>query len=88
MGVEIKHSNWSSIQQIPLDVEGQHTYKLTKDKRIVQHRLIVDIKLENHIKKVTFHSGLTLENKTENSMQVTMVNSNRQIISPIWTIGT
>ncbi|KAI9302632.1 hypothetical protein BJ944DRAFT_290009 [Cunninghamella echinulata] len=86
LGVEIKHSNWSSIQQIPLDVEGQHTYKLTKDKRIVQHRLIVDIKLENHIKKVTFHSGLTLENKTENSMQVTMVNSNRQIISPIWTI--
>lgn len=83
----MKHSNWSSIQQIPLDVEGQYTYKLTKDKSIVQHRLLVDIKLENHVKKVIFHSGLTLENKTESSLQVTMVDSKRKIISPIWTIG-
>ncbi|CAO3643748.1 unnamed protein product [Cunninghamella blakesleeana] len=86
LGVKVKHSNWSSIQQIPLDVEGQYTYKLTKDNSIVQHRLLVDIKLENHVKTVIFHSGLTLENKTKSSMQVTMVDSKRKIISSIWTL--
>ncbi|KAI8968041.1 hypothetical protein BDF20DRAFT_917267 [Mycotypha africana] len=83
LGVQIEESYWESILHIPLDNEGERAYRLQPSINGVYHRLIVDIRLENHIKTVVFRSGLVLMNKTSESMQIAMVNSKRRIISDI-----
>ncbi|KAI9475459.1 MAG: hypothetical protein EXX96DRAFT_266961 [Benjaminiella poitrasii] len=80
-GLQIKKNGWESIVHVPVDTEGERAYRLQPDVKGIHHRLIVDIHLENHVKTVTFRSGLVLENLTMTSMQVAMVNKDRRILS-------
>ncbi|KAI8340848.1 hypothetical protein BC941DRAFT_227149 [Chlamydoabsidia padenii] len=86
LGIEILHLGWESIQNIRLDVEGKQSYRLKNGKDGIEHRVVVEVKLKNHVKSVVFHGGLTLDNQSEESMQITMVDSKRKIVSPVWTI--
>ncbi|RCH94872.1 hypothetical protein CU097_000818, partial [Rhizopus azygosporus] len=85
-GVQVDESNWESILHVAVNREGQFAYRLRPEDNGVYHRLIVDIRLENHVKKVTFRSGLVLENGSSQEMQVAIVNKKRLILSGAITL--
>ncbi|CEP17102.1 hypothetical protein [Parasitella parasitica] len=82
-GVQIDAFDWEPTVHISVDTESQRAYRLRPAVRDVDHRLIVDIHLENHIKTVTFRSGLVLQNNSSEEMQMVMVNKERRIWSDI-----
>ncbi|KAI8639786.1 hypothetical protein BD408DRAFT_476983 [Parasitella parasitica] len=82
-GVQIDAFDWEPIMHIPVDTESERAYRLRPAVKHVDHRLIVDIHLENHIKTVTFRSGLVLQNNSSEEMQMVMVNKERRILSDI-----
>ncbi|KAI8884432.1 hypothetical protein K501DRAFT_332624 [Backusella circina FSU 941] len=88
VGVKIDQCNWESISNIALDKEGQRTYRLVPEFKEIAHRLVVEICLKNHVKTVTFRSGLVVENNSFSEMQVAIVDKNRRILSGINTLKT
>ncbi|KAG0185188.1 hypothetical protein DFQ28_009826 [Apophysomyces sp. BC1034] len=86
LGVQVEKFGWESLLHIPLDQEGQQTYRMQPEVNAVSHRLVVDIKLENHIKTVTFRSGFVVKNQCKRSMQMTLVDTTRKIMSEVWTL--
>ncbi|CAO3621876.1 unnamed protein product [Mucor fragilis] len=82
-GVQIDAFNWESILHVPVDTESERAYRLRPAVKEIDHRLIVDIHLENHIKTVTFRSGLVLQNNSSEEMQMVMVNKKRRILSDV-----
>ncbi|CAO0798122.1 unnamed protein product [Mucor circinelloides] len=82
-GVQIDAFNWESILHVPVDTESERAYRLRPAVKEIDHRLIVDIHLENHIKTVTFRSGLVLQNNSSQEMQMVMVNKKRRILSEV-----
>lgn len=87
VGVQVNAFGWEALKHIPLDQEGQHAYRMEPALNGVYHRLIVDIKLEDHIKRVTFRSGLMLLNRTKHRIQFALANCKRQITSTIYSTG-
>ncbi|GAA5798753.1 hypothetical protein HPULCUR_004159 [Helicostylum pulchrum] len=79
-GVQIKYANWESIPHVPVDKEGKLAYRLKPEFKSVNHRLVVEIRLENHVKTVTFRSGLSLENSSDKDIQFAMVNKERRLV--------
>ncbi|OAD04505.1 hypothetical protein MUCCIDRAFT_141025 [Mucor lusitanicus CBS 277.49] len=82
-GVQIDAFNWESILHVPVDTESERAYRLRPAVKEIDHRLIVDIHLENHIKTVTFRSGLVLQNNSSEEMQMVMVNKKRRMLSDV-----
>lgn len=80
-GVQIKYAEWEGIPHIPVDKEGALAYRLKPEFKSVNHRLIVDIHLENHVKTVTFRSGLSLENSSDKDIQFVIVNKERRMVT-------
>ncbi|KAI8075646.1 hypothetical protein BDF21DRAFT_495147 [Thamnidium elegans] len=80
-GAQIKYAKWESIPHIPVDKEGVLAYRLKPEFKSVNHRLIVDIHLENHVKTVTFRSGLSLENSSDKDIQFAIVNKERRMVN-------
>ena len=87
LGVQVQAYDWKSFQHVPLDLEGQHSYRMEPEVKGVSHRLIVDIQLKNHVKQVTFRSGLVIQNYAAEDIKIVMVNAKRKIKSPEWTIS-
>lgn len=82
-GVQIEECGWENLTHIPVDRESQRTYRLRPEYKGISHRLVVDIHLENNIKTVTFRSGLIVENRSSQTMQVAMIHSDRRFASEI-----
>ncbi|KAG0748282.1 hypothetical protein G6F57_007048 [Rhizopus arrhizus] len=82
-GVQIDENQWESIMNISVDREGQFAYCIKPESNGILHRLIIDICLENHIKKVIFRSGLLLENGSSQDMEVMIVDKNRRALSDV-----
>lgn len=82
-GVQIDQSGWESIHHVALDKAGERSYRLRPEDKGVYHRLIVDIKLENHVKTVTFRSGLVLENNSDSDLELAIVDKDRRILSGV-----
>jgi vacuolar protein sorting-associated protein 13A/C len=87
VGVKIDQCNWEGISNIALDKEGQRTYRLVPDFKEITHRLVVEICLKNHVKTVTFRSGLVLENSSFSEMQVVMVDVKGRHLTRINTLS-
>ncbi|KAI9251543.1 hypothetical protein BY458DRAFT_17568 [Sporodiniella umbellata] len=87
-GVQIQENNWESVLNIALDREGQLAYCLKPESNGIFHRLIVDISLGDHVKKVTFRSGLLFENGSLEKMELAVVNKNRRILSDVICLGS
>ncbi|KAF7728851.1 hypothetical protein EC973_005477 [Apophysomyces ossiformis] len=85
VGVQVEQFGWESLLHIPLDQEGQQVYRMQPEVNAISHRLVVDIRLENHIKTVTFRSGFVVKNQCKRSIQMTLVDTTRKIMSDIWT---
>ncbi|KAI8978652.1 hypothetical protein BDB01DRAFT_799548 [Pilobolus umbonatus] len=80
LGVKIKKWDWKNIHHITVDKEGQTAYGLHPNVNGIRHRLVVDIQLENHVKVVTFRSGLTFKNSLDEYMELAVVNASREIL--------
>ncbi|SAL98237.1 hypothetical protein [Absidia glauca] len=87
VGIKVLHADWSAIPAIPIDVEGKRSYCLKNDTDDYQYRVVVEVKLEKHVKSVTFYGGLILENRNTSPMQITMMDQSRTLVSPIWTVA-
>lgn len=88
LGVHVEAFNWKSVQHVSLDKEGVHTYRMKDEVDGIRHRLVVDIKLKNHVKQVTFRSGLLVTNQTLQPMQLALSNATKsKRVSEIWHIG-
>ncbi|CAG8543869.1 1688_t:CDS:10, partial [Acaulospora colombiana] len=65
LGIQFQGPLWECIKDIPVDREGETLYTLRpKLEDNVSHRLVVDVKLTDNIKVVTFRSVLVVENRT------------------------
>ncbi|KAI9322742.1 hypothetical protein BX666DRAFT_2109183 [Dichotomocladium elegans] len=87
LGVQVEAFGWESLQRVVLDQEGIHVYRMRPDVDGVSHRLVVDIKLRNHVKQVTFRSGFAVQNLTTERAEMVFMNSKGQSISDVWTIA-
>jgi vacuolar protein sorting-associated protein 13A/C len=64
-----------------VDQEGERAYRLSPPSKEIDHRLIVDIHLDNHVKTVTFRSGLVLKNTSSHDMQIAIINGKRRMLT-------
>lgn len=80
VGIQVLKHDWESIIHVSLDKEGDLAYRLKPEVKGINHRVVVDIRLENHVKTVTFRSGLQLENNSDNHLEIAIVKKDRQIL--------
>ncbi|RUP42956.1 hypothetical protein BC936DRAFT_137841 [Jimgerdemannia flammicorona] len=83
LGVQIDGPAWESLQDIPVDRESTTIFILRPKVKSVTHRLVVDVKLKDNVKVVTFRSSLVVENRTLLPVDVLMVDQNGKEASPI-----
>ncbi|KAI8376296.1 uncharacterized protein BYT42DRAFT_594245 [Radiomyces spectabilis] len=86
LGIQVEQFGWESFTHIAVDKEGEHAYKIQPEVHGIAHRLVVDIRLDKHVKTVIFRSGFVFQNQTQASLQLVLVNAKRKMMSPVWTI--
>lgn len=87
LGLQIGGPGWESLKDIPVDREGTTVYILRPKVKNVSHRLVVDIKLQDNVKVVTFRSSMVVENRTLLPVEVVMIDQQGNTVSPISKIG-
>lgn len=87
LGIQFEGAKWESIKEIPVDKEGETLYSLRPKVNNVSHRLVVDVKLEDNIKVVTFRSALIVENRTRLVVEVLLVDEHDSTVSEVHQIG-
>ena len=71
VGVKLEGSGFESIERIPVNREGESLYNLKPRKDKIQHRLLVEVKLEaDNVKYITFRSPLLVENNTQIPIEI------------------
>ncbi|KAL0077823.1 hypothetical protein F4703DRAFT_1910666 [Phycomyces blakesleeanus] len=88
LGVEVLHGGWERLLNLPMDQEGEVPYRLKPELDEVSHRLVVEIKLENNVKTVTFRSGLLLHNQTRSALEVQLVKYDMNPLCDKWKLET
>ncbi|CAG8552629.1 14898_t:CDS:10 [Dentiscutata erythropus] len=88
LGIQFEGSNWECIKDITVDREGETLYILRPKLNEVYHRLVVDVKLVNNIKVVTFRSALVVENRTNLTMELLVVDTYGNHVSKVYQIGS
>ena len=77
LGIQIDNNNkWDLISRISVDREGEHTYILKSKISKILHRVVVDIKLQDTFKVVTFRSSYLIENSTHLPIEIVIIGSN------------
>ncbi|RUS21382.1 hypothetical protein BC937DRAFT_92871, partial [Endogone sp. FLAS-F59071] len=87
LGLQIDGPGWESLKDIPVDREGATIYILRPKVKNVSHRLVVDVKLQDNVKVVTFRSSMVVENRTLLPVDVVMVDQQGNTASPISKIA-
>ncbi|CAG8536787.1 2817_t:CDS:10, partial [Racocetra persica] len=88
LGIQFEGSNWECIKDIPVDREGENSYILRPKLNEIYHRLVVDVKLEDNIKVVTFRSALVVENRTNLTVELLVVDNSGNHVSKVYQIGS
>ena len=71
VGVKLEGSGFESVERIPVNREGETLYNLKPRKDKIQHRLLVEVKLEtDNVKYITFRSPLLVENNTQIPIEI------------------
>lgn len=73
--LQIKGPSWETLKGIAVDQEGTTSYTLRPAIDNVLHRLVVDVKLDDKIKIVTFRSGKVIRNSTNIEIEIAMTRS-------------
>ncbi|CAG8450182.1 1456_t:CDS:10 [Cetraspora pellucida] len=88
LGIQFEGSNWECINDIPVDREGENIYILRPKLNEIYHRLVVDVKLVDNIKVVTFRSALVVENHTNLTVELLVVDNSGDRVSKVYQIGS
>ncbi|KAI9493351.1 hypothetical protein BDB00DRAFT_946102 [Zychaea mexicana] len=64
LSVQLDGALWETLRNVPVDIQGEHTYSLRPRINDVQHRVVFDVKLVNNLKVVTIRSAMVIENRT------------------------
>ncbi|CAG8609296.1 9150_t:CDS:10, partial [Funneliformis caledonium] len=87
LGIQFDSATWECIREIPVDREAETLYKLRPKVGGVTHRMVVDVKLKDNIKVVTFRSVLVLENRTLLTIEMKIVDKQNKNVSDVYQIA-
>jgi vacuolar protein sorting-associated protein 13A/C len=76
--LQIQGPSWETLKGISVDQEGSVSYLLRPAVDNVMHRLVVDVKLEDKVKVVTFRSGKVIRNSTKIEIEIAMTRSSSE----------
>jgi vacuolar protein sorting-associated protein 13A/C len=74
LNIEFQDGSWDILNQVNLDMEGEHVLPLKPALGGVQHRVVFDIQLMNNVKRVTIRSGFLIRNRTRVDIDVGVIN--------------
>ncbi|KAG1472650.1 hypothetical protein G6F56_001412 [Rhizopus delemar] len=78
LGLQIEENGWESILHVDVDRERELSYRLRPEDNNMH--LVVDVRLQKHVKKVTLRSGLVLQNNSSQDMELTLADSSLGVI--------
>ncbi|KAI9097290.1 hypothetical protein DFS34DRAFT_116945 [Phlyctochytrium arcticum] len=78
LSLQINGPSWETMKSIAVDREGVKIYMLRPAINRVAHRLVCEVKLKDNVKYVTFRSTFQVENTTQITLEVVVVNNRRQ----------
>ncbi|GES89872.1 vacuolar protein sorting-associated protein vps13 [Rhizophagus clarus] len=87
LGVQFEGAIWECIKEIPVDREAETMYMLRPKVNKISHRLVVDIKLKDNIKVVTFRSSFVIENRTLLTIEMLVVDEHGKNIGKVYQIA-
>lgn len=87
LGIQFEGAIWECIREIPVDKETETLYVLRPKINKVTHRLVVDVKLKDNIKVVTFRSALVIENRTLLTIEMLIVDEQDKNVGQVYQIG-
>ncbi|CAI2166885.1 9593_t:CDS:10 [Funneliformis geosporum] len=87
LGIQFDNATWECIKEIPVDREAENLYILRPKVGGVTHRMVVDVKLKDNIKVVTFRSVLVLENRTLLTIEMKIVDKQNKNVSDVYQIA-
>ncbi|KAF7306925.1 hypothetical protein MIND_00485000 [Mycena indigotica] len=76
IGLQIDGKPWDQLRSIPVDREGEYIYTLRSRTERHSHRLLVEVKVIDTVKVVTFRSTYKVENLTLYPIELTLVDDN------------
>ncbi|KAG2223432.1 hypothetical protein INT45_001738, partial [Circinella minor] len=84
LSVQLDGALWETLRNVPVDIQGEHTYSLRPRINDIQHRIVFDVKLVNNSKVVTIRSAMVIENRTLLPIEVGLLDdSGQQLDGPI-----
>jgi vacuolar protein sorting-associated protein 13A/C len=87
LGIQFEGAIWECIREIPVDREAETLYILRPKLKNVSHRLVVDVKLKDNIKVVTFRSVFVIENRTLLTIEMLIVDEQDGHVGKVYQIG-
>ncbi|EXX73461.1 Vps13p [Rhizophagus irregularis DAOM 197198w] len=87
LGVQFEGAIWECIKEIPVDREGETMYILRPKVNKISHRLVIDVKLKDNIKVVTFRSVLVIENRTLLTIEMLIVDEHGKNVGKVYQIA-
>lgn len=76
LGIQLDNTKWEKVGRISVDKEGEQTYILKSKISKVLHRVVVDIKLQDTFKVVTFRSAYLIENSSHLPIEIVIIGGN------------
>ncbi|TIB10448.1 hypothetical protein E3P92_03204 [Wallemia ichthyophaga] len=76
VGIQLDNTKWESVGRISVDKEGEQTYILKSKISKVLHRVVVDIRLQDTFKVVTFRSTYQVENSSHLPIEIVIIGGN------------
>src|ERR1051325_9149323 len=87
LGIQFEGAMWECIREIPVDKETETLYVLRPKINKISHRLVVDVKLKDNIKVVTFRSVYVIENRTLLTIELLIVDEKDNSVGKVYQIG-
>ncbi|RKP03518.1 hypothetical protein CXG81DRAFT_9373 [Caulochytrium protostelioides] len=75
IALQIQGPGWESLKGISLDREGERLYSLRPALKGVTYKLVIEVRLHENVKVVTFRSAIVMINATELNVDVILVNT-------------
>ncbi|BFZ57125.1 Vacuolar protein sorting-associated protein 13 [Savitreella phatthalungensis] len=90
LAIKLEGTKWESITNVPVNMEGERVYTLRTRSRdtLVNHRIIVDVRLRtDFVKYVTIRSGMLFENRTKIPLEIVAVDASGNKKSRVYNIA-
>ncbi|CAK5280530.1 unnamed protein product [Mycena citricolor] len=75
VGLQFDGKPWEQLRSIPVDKEGEYIFSLRPRTEKFPNRLLVEVKVQDTVKVVTFRSTYKIENLTLYPIEITLVDN-------------